>query len=383
MAPRAVRSSMSLRTLRSFAVIAHRWLSLAAAAFWLVQAATGVFAVFHWEIDDATVAGESKPLDLAALERRAADLVAAVPGRRIDSIWTSAGVADRFDIHLVGVPPERDRVVRVDGAGTVLRSREDGERLADGGLVESLILVHQKLLAGDTGKRIVGASGLLLLSNLFLGVFVAWPRSGPWRRALAPCAHERGTGAPVLVASRARTLAGAPRRLPGRRRSAPRLRDVHGAPGATGAGRSADLDDAGRRGAAGRHGAGRAQRSRPLSGSGALRHRLSHRRRRLVGDPAPAIRGAAARLRQDARLCQRRGRRDRRRLRRPRVPPGRRFVDSLFAFHTGEMGGRTGRIGALAIGLWLLSMCALGIRLWWTRRRPRRDSTRAAGRSGT
>lgn len=383
MAPRAVRSSMSLRTLRSFAVIAHRWLSLAAAAFWLVQAATGVFAVFHWEIDDATVAGESKPLDLAALERRAADLVAAVPGRRIDSIWTSAGVADRFDIHLVGVPPERDRVVRVDGAGTVLRSREDGERLADGGLVESLILVHQKLLAGDTGKRIVGASGLLLLSNLFLGVFVAWPRSGPWRRAWLPARTSAGparlyswhralglwlalpaaclVAAGVLLAfetSTERLVRPAPVDPPISTMPAGEVPPV----GMAQAARSA-LDRY--PGAA-------------LSGIGfptaddawwAIRLRQSGELRRAYGKTRVYVSAVDGAIGADFDALA--------------SPPGRRFVDSLFAFHTGEMGGRTGRIGALAIGLWLLSMCALGIRLWWTRRRPRRDSTRAAGRSGT
>jgi len=55
------------------------------------------------------------------------------------------------------------------------------------------------------------------------------------------------------------------------------------------------------------------------------------------------------------------------------APPGRRFVDSLFSFHTGEIAGRTGRLGALAVGVWLLAMTLLGCRLWWERRRPRRQ----------
>ena len=50
--------------------------------------------------------------------------------------------------------------------------------------------------------------------------------------------------------------------------------------------------------------------------------------------------------------------------------PRRSFVDGLFPFHTGEMGGLAGRIAVMAIGLWLLTMIWLGVVLW--RRRSKR-----------
>lgn len=42
------------------------------------------------------------------------------------------------------------------------------------------------LLAGDTGGWIIGLSGVLLLSNLALGLSIAWARRGQWRRTLDP-----------------------------------------------------------------------------------------------------------------------------------------------------------------------------------------------------
>src|SRR3546814_6398405 len=48
----------------------HRWLSLGAAAFWLLQAFTGILIVFHWEITDAALSDIHRPTDLAAIERR-------------------------------------------------------------------------------------------------------------------------------------------------------------------------------------------------------------------------------------------------------------------------------------------------------------------------
>ena len=358
--------------LRSALVVGHRWLSLAAATFWLLQAATGLFAVFHWELDDATVAGEPRALDLEALERRAAELAAGAPGRRIDAIWSSAGVADRFDIFLVATPPDRDRVVRVDGAGSVLRTRLAGERIAHGGLVDSLVLLHQSLLAGDTGRTIVGVSGCLLLSNLLLGALLAWPRAGTWRRALRPVATgagaaklyswHRALGLWAMLPAACLVTAGV---LLAFEDGTDRL--VHPAPVdppalamPAGDQPSTGMAEAGRRALARYPGAA-------LSG---------------IGFPSPDSAWWAIRLRQPGEL--------RRAYGKTRVyvsaldgaigadfdalaaPPARRFVDSLFAFHTGEMGGLAGRLAVLGIGLWLLTMNVLGIRLWWARRHARR-----------
>jgi len=55
------------------------------------------------------------------------------------------------------------------------------------------------------------------------------------------------------------------------------------------------------------------------------------------------------------------------------APPGRAFMDSLFAIHTGEAGGTPGRFLSLLTGLWLATMVILGLILW-ARRRPRKKT---------
>lgn len=87
-------------TVRIVLVKAHRWLSLAFAAFWLLQAVTGALIVFHWEIDDATLSGIHCPTDLAAIERRIASLAPPGSGMRATSLWTSAGAPDRYDLEI-------------------------------------------------------------------------------------------------------------------------------------------------------------------------------------------------------------------------------------------------------------------------------------------
>ena len=301
-----------------------------------------------------------------------------LPGRRIDSIWTSAGAADRFDIFLVATPPDRDRVVRVDGDGNVLRTRGADERFAHGGLVESLVRLHQTLLAGETGRTIVGVSGLLLLSNLVLGALVAWPRAGTWRRALRPAAAgagaaklyswHRALGLWALLPAACLATAGV---FLAFEEGTERL--IHPAP----------VDPPSLTMPAGelpRVGLAEAVRSALARYPGAA---LSG-----IGFPSAETAWWAIRLRQPGEL--------RRAYGKTRVyvsavdgavgadfdalasGAGRRFVDSLFAFHTGEMGGMPGRIAVLAIGLWLLTMGTLGIRLWWARRSPHRDPSRAA-----
>src|SRR3546814_1895563 len=48
-----------------------------------------------------------------------------------------------------------------------------------------LVGLHPDLL-GAWGSWIVSISGLLLCSNLLLGLIAAWPRRGTWRTALLP-----------------------------------------------------------------------------------------------------------------------------------------------------------------------------------------------------
>jgi uncharacterized iron-regulated membrane protein len=336
-------------------VAVHRWLSLLVLAFWILQALTGIFAVFHWEIDDATIAGAHRPTDFAAIERRVAPLQ---PG----SIWTSAGAPDRYDVNL------SDRVLRIDGEGNVLRERLDAERWADGGWVSTLVVLHQSLLSGDRGRAIVGTSGILLLTNIILGLTVAWPRRGQWRAALLPrktasrvatlFSWHRAVG--LWFAVPAFILISAGVLLAFEHWTEERL-GVRGleAPPQSGARRVGMADAVGR--ALNRYpGAVVSGIGFPSEETGIwkLTIRQSEENRRAYGKTrvwVSAVDGAIV-AEHDA----------------LRATLARSLYDHLFALHTGEILGLGGRIVVVASGVWLLTTIVLGAGLFLARKTSRR-----------
>jgi uncharacterized iron-regulated membrane protein len=137
------------------------------ALFWIVQAASGIVLVFRWEIEDATVPGARVPVDLIALGKR----IEATTRERgvVSSLWATSAAADRFDIYYTD-SAAAERILRVDGAGRVLRDRASDLKVAEGAIFDSLTAFHRSLFAGTTGKWLVGISGVLLLTNLALGL---------------------------------------------------------------------------------------------------------------------------------------------------------------------------------------------------------------------
>ncbi|KKC26074.1 PepSY-associated TM helix domain-containing protein [Sphingomonas sp. SRS2] len=158
----------------------HRWLGLVAAAFWLLQAVTGTLIVFHWEIRDAAIGDTHRPTDLAAIERRLTTLAPPGSGAAIGTMWTTAGLPDRYDIYYTDAKGE-DRSARIIGDGTVL-----GTDTATGGVLDTMVGLHHNLLAGPTGDWILAITGTLLASNLIAGLVAAWPHKGTWAVALKP-----------------------------------------------------------------------------------------------------------------------------------------------------------------------------------------------------
>src|SRR3546814_11799418 len=76
--------------------------------------------------------------------------------------------------------------LRIDGAGHVLRRHAPGDGVSNGGLFVLAYDLHETVLAGNAGAWFVDISGLLLLSNIILGIKLAWPGKGHLGRALRP-----------------------------------------------------------------------------------------------------------------------------------------------------------------------------------------------------
>lgn len=345
----------------------HRRLGLAVAAFWLVQALAGTALVFRWELDDASLHGESAPFDPAAIAARVADIAAA--GGSVGSIWSSADSAERWDIHY-STADGHDRTLRVNGAGVALRDSSGDALLADGAVWNSLTILHTSLFAGEIGKWLIAISGVLLATNLALGLKLAWPRAGQWRRSLftkpvgVPAARLYGwhrtvglwLGLPALLLVLAGVLLafehsvqvglGAIVAPPDRNAVAAvesRIDVGHAIrialdryPGATLSGMSMPSDEA------------------PWY---RIRVRAPGEVPRNWGTTYVyvAATDGAVLVTDDARTTH----------------AGRRFFDLLYPLHTGQIGSWFGRNFVLVIGAWLTLMIVLGVRLYLARRRPR------------
>ena len=340
----------------------HRWAGLAAAGLWLVQALTGMVMVFHWELEDLTVPGVHRATDLDAIDRRLSILAPPGSDRRVISVWTTAGAADRYDV-TVARPGERE-VVRISGDGAVLRVRDKRER----GLFGTLVLLHQTLLAGAAGGWIIAASGALLLSNLVLGVMVAWPRKGAWRRAVAPPGRgpltarifgwHRALGLWLSAPAAILVLAGAtlvfedglrnwahaqPPKIP----AIPATRTPVSVAAAA---RAAEAAVPGSR---------LTMIETPKAGEAAYRIRLlaPGELRRAYGMTTVFVDANTGRI------CAL--------FPAASAPVARQFVDALYAVHTGEAEGLPGRLLNLTLAVWLATMVILGVTLWLRRRRRR------------
>jgi len=59
------------------------------------------------------------------------------------------------------------------------------------GVFQIATYLHQTLFLHTAGNWIIGVSGVLLFSNICLGLYQAWPRTGQWLRALSAAGSAR------------------------------------------------------------------------------------------------------------------------------------------------------------------------------------------------
>lgn len=343
----------------------HRWLSLAAMLFWVLQAASGVLIVFHWELEDALIRAPHHPTDPAAIETRLRELAPLGSGLVIESVWTSGGASDRYDVYVETPDGEAERTVRIDGAGNVLRTLTPIES----GVFDAIVGFHHDLLAGETGSWIVGISGLLLASNIVIAMFMAWPTRKRLRALRPPPKAMHGVQRvygwhraigfwgmlPALALSSAGVLLvfqnSVERWLDPTSISAPIEPWTAVSPPGFGNVVEAAM--------ALYPDARLADVSFPTAASATWRVRLrtDGEARRAYGRTVVFVSGNSGQILANLPASDN--------------TPRRAFLDGLFPFHTGEIAGLPGRIAVLATGLWLLSMSLLGFLLWKMRRRAR------------
>jgi uncharacterized iron-regulated membrane protein len=338
-------------TVRAAAIRIHRWLGLAVAALWLLQAATGILCVFHWEIDDAITPGVHRAIDFRAIEQHVTPLAP-------HSMWSTAGRADRFDVSIDGA------VVRIDGEGNTLRTRRDDETFTHGGIVDTLVVLHQSLLAGDRGRWITGSSGVLLLSNLLLGAIAAWPRRGQWMRALRPVnaaarvarrySWHRAVGLWIAVPAMCVVAAGV--LLAFDEQLEKFLGVEQNAPSAPAGVVRIGLPQAAMIATARFPGCAVSGVSFPTAEKAMWTFTLKQRgeMQRAYGKTRVFIDATNGRVVGEFNALTTSGR--------------QRFLDHLFAFHTGEIVALPGRLIVLATGSGLVIVIYFGVALWWARR---------------
>lgn len=348
-------------TTRRTLVTWHRWLGLAAAAIWLVQAVTGILLVFHFEAEDAMLSTRHVSTDPAAIERRIETLAEAGGKARVDWIWTTAGLSDRYIIlhdDSAGV----SRKAYIDGAGTMLRNAPADDYSFLGLMRE----VHLTLVAGTAGHWILAVSGVLLLTNLIFGLIVAWPKRGQWRHALRPRGRRGSTagyyswhkalglwaGIPALIIIASGTLV----------MFEEQVRDLVGAeevslPANRATGQAVGFAAASRAAVAAIPGSRFVGTTMP-SAEDASYHAW-------VRAPGELYRGGygGSLVIVDANDGSIRGAWPITGARMSQI-----VVASFYPLHTGEGLGLAGRILSLATGLWLAVTIVLGVLLWWRRR---------------
>jgi len=257
--------------------------------------------------------------------------------------------------------------MRIDGQGRPLRIRSADWLAARGAIWDSITTVHTKLFAGNVGSWLIGMSGMLLLTNIILGLKLAWPRRGSWRKTLLrrpaggaaallygwhrkvglwfaiPALFTVSAGVAMVFVDSLEAALDAGIELPSVAGSAPATHGIS-TPVAVGTA-LARFPEASFSGLSMPDNESPWYRIRLLNSGEVLRKWGTTT---VFVSKTGRILGAY-----DA----------------TNPTPGRAVVDTLYPLHTGQIGGVVGRIIVFLLGCALLSLLPLGIALWWMRRK--------------
>lgn len=353
----------------------HRYLGRCAAALWILQAVTGMLLVFHQPIDASALREFDAPAHLKSLDASLHELASRFPGSRSLEYFPAGGAPGQTDV-VIDRPGGIQAVVRLrDSSGAIVSVNawvSPWWRLGFFGLVT---LFHERLLGGTLGRWLIAASGILLTLNVLMGLRLAWPPRGQWRAALIPRRSKAKSAAVwgwhralglwlaplgLVAASTGAILAGTASLQPGGTDTPIHIKhpvkpDDPALPSSAAAAAAlARYPDATLSVVSMPH------QDDPWY---TIRMRRSGELRRVFGTTVVYVNPANGAIIgiQDALAAT----------------PAARFLADLYPVHTGEWGGFATRLVAFTGGLWITATAALGLTLWWTRRRARRAGTRS------
>jgi uncharacterized iron-regulated membrane protein len=181
---------------RSRYATAHRWIGLALAAFWIVQALTGA-ALSYTDLLDRearppfpTVA--AGPQDYADA---AASVAKAAPDAQITRLMMPQSNSAIIDVYVVTQRGEYDRVRVARDDMSISSDAPWGRVTPQTPWLRIAYMIHYDLLSGKTGHVIVGLSGIFLAITAVIGLKLSWPPNGKWRPILKPIAWKRSPAA--------------------------------------------------------------------------------------------------------------------------------------------------------------------------------------------
>lgn len=349
----------------------HLWLGLVLGLLWSIQGITGAALVFHREIDRAAHpewSGGMAALPLSALIAKAG----AAAEKPIDSIGAMDGKPDLYSAFYKD-RGERRAVLIDPASGRILGDRAMEPTVPEEGSTSRFLYnLHQHLLSGDTGEWFIGLSGMFLLTTVVIGLAIAWPRRGNWRKLVAAGRwrtmvqqlfgwHRLGGMLLMLVlatiaiggiymsfAEGSRRLLGAlvPLEMPYR------AKPLDGLQPDSWSGADEALSTARARWPE----AGFVRLSLPTAKLPAyvVRLRQDGEVRAWAGTSAITVDATSGKIANVYDALE--------------APLANRVLDSLFSLHNGEAGGLFGRLLVALAGLSLPAFYVSGILLWWRRR---------------
>ena len=161
------------RGARPFLKWLHTWAGLTAGLVLAVISAAGSAIVFRAEIEKTMAPKSAGGSRIASLDEVSRQIAQRRPDARVRRVRFPTNTQDVFDVQ-VDSHGKQERLVCDASTGRVLGTIERG-------WVEWTIDLHRNLLAGKTGRKVVGAAGIVLFALASTGMLLWLTGARKWR----------------------------------------------------------------------------------------------------------------------------------------------------------------------------------------------------------